>query len=330
MGGCVGQVGAQALNLTRTAWLAAGLPMTVAATTVDAQCGSSQQAANLAWALLKSGAVECAVACGVEVMSRVPMGSTVPRDPDVGKPVNTTYRNRFEFTTQFEGAERIARSRGITRRDCDRFGKESQDRAAAAWQLGAFDTQISAVQLEGGLEANRDEGVRETTLEGLALLKANLDGGVHTPGTSSQIADGASAIILMSDSLAAATGVPVLAEVIDTCVVGCDPVLKLEGPIPATHTLLDRNNLTIGDVDVIEINEAFASVVLAWEREFQPDMSRVNPNGGAIALGHPLGATGTMLVAKATHELVRQDKELGLVTMCCGGGLGTGTLIRRA
>jgi len=339
VGGCVGQTGMQAMNVTRNAWLAAGLPIEVAATTVDSQCGSSQQATNLAYALIASGVVDAAVACGVEVMSKVPMGATT-KDPAFGKPINKRYWQHHEFTSQFEGSERIAEQWGITRADCDEFGRLSQDRAAQAWAEDRFATQILPVDAPDVDEegkptgtthrVERDEGVRETTLEGLAQLKpTGRPDGVHTAGTSSQIADGAAAVLLMTRDKATALGLTPKATVVDVCLVGSDPVLMLTGPIPATRKLLDHNGLTPGDVDVFEINEAFASVVLAWEQELKPDAARVNPNGGAIALGHPLGATGAMLLTKAVHELERAGGEHALVTMCCGGGLGTGTLLRR-
>ena len=340
VGGCVGQVGMQSMNVTRNAWLAAGLPVEVAAATVDAQCGSSQQATNIAYSMVASGVVDVAIACGVELMSRVPMGSTVPKTPDVGRPVNRNYWAHHEFTSQFEGAERIAESRGITRADCDAFGKLSQDRAARAWEENRFGTQLLEIDVpevdgEGKpsgatRRVSRDEGLRETSLEGLAALKpTGRADGVHTAGTSSQIADGAGAVLLMTREKAAQLGTPPLAAIVDVCMVGCDPVQMLEGPIPATEKLLGDNGLTIDDIDILEINEAFASVVLAWESALKGDMERVNPNGGAIALGHPLGGTGAILITKAVHELRRRDLEHAIVTMCCGGGLGTGTLLRR-
>jgi acetyl-CoA C-acetyltransferase len=341
VGGCVGQVGMQSMNVTRSGWLVAGLPMTVAATTVDAQCGSAQQATSLAYAMVASGVVDVAVGCGVESMSRVPMGSTTPSDPNVGKPINRSYWEHYEFTSQFEAAERIAAAWGISRADTDEFGVLSQDRAASAWSEGRFDSQIVPVEApvladDGSRDdatrtITRDEGLRATSLETLASLRPNgRPDAIHTAGTSSQIADGASAVLVMTKDRADALGVQPLATVVDVCLVGCDPVMMLEGPIPATRKLLQDNGLTIDQIDVVEINEAFASVVLAWEKEFKPDMDRVNPNGGAIALGHPLGATGAMLIGKAVHELLRTDGEHALVTMCCGGGLGTGTLLRRA
>jgi acetyl-CoA C-acetyltransferase len=339
IGGCVGQVGMQTMNVTRNAWLSQGLPLEVASTTVDTQCGSSQQATNLAYALIASGVVDSAMGCGVEAMSQVPMGSTVPKEPSVGKPVNKKYWEHFEFTSQFDGAERIAKQWGISRDDTDAFGKRSQDLAAAAWADNRFDSQIVALDAPIGFEdgkptketqrVTRDGGLRDTTLEGLRSLRTNMPDGVHSAGTSSQVTDGAGAVLMMSREKADALGLDVKATIVDTCLVGSDPVLMLTGPIPATQKLLADNKLSIGDIDVTEINEAFASVVLAWAKELQPDMATVNPNGGAIALGHPLGGTGAVLLTKAIHELIRTDKEHALVTMCCGGGLGTGTLIRR-
>ena len=341
VGGCVGQVGMQTMNVARNAWLAAGLPLEVAATTVDAQCGSSQQATNLAYSLVKSGVVDSAVSCGVELMSRVPMGSSIPKDPDVGKPVNKRYWDHYEWTSQFEGAERIADKWGITRADTDEYGLRSQQLAAAAWDHDAFGAQIVPIDApvldDGGqptgdtVTVTRDGGLRDTTLEGLAQLKpVAREDGVHTAGTSSQISDGAGAVLMMTEEKAAELGLTPRASIVDTCLVGSDPVLMLTGPIGATHMLLADNGLTMDDIDLVEINEAFASVVLAWERELGPDRETVNPNGGAIALGHPLGGTGSILVTKAVHELERADGEHAIVTMCCGGGLGTGTLLRRA
>src|SRR3954468_18802873 len=338
VGGCVSQVGMQAFNIPRTAWLAAGLPLSAAATTVDSQCGSSQQATNLATSLVAAGVVDVAVACGVELMSRVPMGSSLGEG--VGKAVPKSYFAKYEWTTQFEGAERIAEKWGLTREDTDKLGVESQQRAARAWAEGRFGTQIVAVDApdlgEDGKptgtthRVERDEGLRETTMEALAGLKpvARPDG-VHTAGSSSQISDAAAAVLIMSRAKADALGLRPRARVVDTCLVGTDPVLMLTGPIDATHRLLERNGMTINDIDLTEINEAFASVVLAWEREISPDHSTVNPNGGAIALGHALGSTGAVLVTKALHELERIDGTNALVTMCCGGGLGTGTILER-
>jgi acetyl-CoA C-acetyltransferase len=340
VGGCVGQVGMQSMNVTRTAWLTAGLPLEAPATTVDAQCGSSQQATNLAYALVASGTVDAAVGCGIELMSQVRFGATTPKEPNSGRPINRNYFEHFEFTSQFEGSERMADHWGITRGDCDSFGKLSQDRAARAWREDRYGTQLVSVEApvlddEGSptgetVTVARDEGLRETTMEGLAQLKpSGRPDGVHTAASSSQISDGAGAILLMTADKAAALGVKPLARVVDTCLVGSDPEFMLTGPIGATQKLLADNGMAIEDIDVVEINEAFASVVLCWEKEIDPDMERVNPNGGAIALGHPLGGTGAILTTKAVHELQRTDGEFALVTMCCGGGLGTGTLLQR-
>jgi acetyl-CoA C-acetyltransferase len=338
--GCVSQVGEQSFNVGRTAWLTAGLPLTTAVTTVDTQCGSSQQATNVAHSLVASGTVDVAIAGGVEVMSRIPIGSNSSKKLGLGVPIPKTYFGQYEMTSQFEGAERIADKWGISRADTDAFGLASQQRAAQAWAEGRFDTQVVAVDApdvdEDGKptgtthHVTRDGGLRETTLEALAGLKpvARPDG-VHTAGSSSQISDGAAAVLMMSAEKAAALSLTPRARVVDTCLVGVDPVLMLTGPIDATQRLLARTGMTIGDIDISEINEAFASVVLAWQREVGADLDRTNVNGGAIALGHPLGGTGAVLVTKALHELERADKSTALVSMCCGGGLGTGTIIER-
>ncbi len=340
VGGCVSQVGEQAFNITRTAWLSAGLPLTTAATTVDTQCGSSQQATNLASALVGSGVVDVALACGVEVMSRIPIGVGGSKALGLGVPINKAYFNRYEMTSQFEGAERIADKWGITRADADAFGLRSQQLAAQAWAEDRFGGQYVSVEApdrnEDGTRADtfhtvaRDEGLRETTLEKLSTLKpVGRENGVHTAGNSSQISDGASAVLLMTEEKAAALGLQPRARIVDTCNVGVDPVLMLTGPIDATQRLLGRTGLSIDDIDVFEVNEAFASVVLAWQKEVGADPSKVNPNGGAIALGHPLGGTGGFLITKALYELERTGGRYGLISMCCGGGLGTGTIIER-
>ena len=339
--GCVGQVGEQSFNIGRTSWLTAGLPQTTAVTTVDTQCGSSQQATNVAAALVASGVVDVAIASGVELMSRIPIGSNSSKKLGLGVPIPKTYFPQYEFTSQFEGAERIADKWGVTRADADAFGLASQQRAARAWAEGRFDTQIVAIDApdvdEDGKptgtthRVERDEGLRETTAEALAGLKpvARPDG-VHTAGSSSQISDGAAAVVLMSADKASSLGLRSRARVVDTCLVGVDPILMLTGPIDATQRLLQRTGMALSDIDLVEINEAFASVVLAWQRELGADLERTNPNGGAIALGHPLGGTGAILMTKALHELERSDLSTALVTMCCGGGLGTGTIIERS
>ena len=312
VGGCINKVGAQAMSVTRTAWLTAGGPAEVPCSTVDSQCGSSQYAVNLAASLIVSGAEDVVLACGVENMSLLPIGSDAVAGAQAGfgKPISRKYREHFEFTSQFEGAERIATKYGITRDDTDRFGLESQLRAARAIGEGRFESQLVPVEVPApntdGKQRSaelrtvvRDEVPRKTSMEALAGLKpvARPDG-IHTAGSSSQVADGAAAVLLMTAAKARELGCRPRARVIDTCLVGCDPVLMLEGPIPATRKLLNRNGLRINDIDVFEINEAFASVVLSWARTLEPNMERVNPNGGAIALGHPLGATGCGLVTE--------------------------------
>ena len=338
VGGCVSQVGEQTFNIARTAWLSAGLPLEVAATTVDAQCWSSQQATNMATTLVKAGVVDMALACGIESMSRVPLGAAVRND--FGRPTPKSYFGHYEVTSQFEGAERIADKWGITRADCDRFGLESQQRAQQAWKENRFEREVLPVDAPDVDEegkpvgtthhVGRDEGLRETSLEALAKLKpVARENGVHTAGSSSQITDGAAAVLVTTAARARELGLRPRARVVDQCLVGVDPVLMLTGPIDATRRMMERTGLTIDDFDTIEINEAFASVVLAWEREVKPDMAKVNPNGGAIALGHPVGATGARLITTALHELERSDGQFALITMCCGGGLGTGTVLER-
>ena len=340
VGGCVSQVGEQSYNITRNAWLSAGLPLTVAATTVDTQCGSSQQATNLATALIKGEVVDIAIACGVEVMSRVPIGSNSNKKLGLGVPIPKTYFAQYEFTSQFEGAERIADIWNVTRDDTDGLAFSSQARAAQAWAEDRFAGQYLTVEApDRDEEGNaldtfhtvaRDEGIRETTLEKLATLKSlGRESGVHTAGNSSQISDGASAVLMMTEEKAAALGLKPRARIVDTCLVGVDPVLMLTGPIDATQKMLARTGLSIDDIDTFEINEAFASVVLAYQKAVGADPAKVNPNGGAIALGHPLGATGGFLLTKALYELERTGGRYGLVSMCCGGGLGTGTIIER-
>ncbi|MCP3857429.1 MAG: acetyl-CoA C-acyltransferase [Actinomycetia bacterium] len=342
IGGCINKVGAQAMNVTRTAWLSHGGAEEVAASTVDSQCGSSQHAVNLGYSLVASGVEDVVLACGVENMSVLPIGSDAVAGAKAGfgKPVSRSYFEHYEFTSQFEGAERMADKYGISRDDTDGFGLQSQERAAQAIAEGRFETQIIPVEApvvdeEGKktgemITVTRDEVPRDTSLEQLANLKpVAREDGVHTAGSSSQIADGASAVLLMSADKAAELGCTPMAKVSQTALVGCDPVLMLEGPIPATERVLEGEGISIEDVDVFEVNEAFASVVLSWAKTVGADMDKVNPNGGAIALGHPLGGTGCFLTTKAVHELQRTGGQYGLIAMCCGGGLGTGTLIER-
>ncbi len=338
-GGCVSQVGQQSGNITRSAWLAAGLDRNVGASTVHAQCGSSQQAFTLAYGLIAGGVVDVAVAGGVESMDQVPMTSTVM--PELGPAKTSRYAGHYEITTQFEAADRIAEAWGFSRPDLEEFSVRSQQRAAEAINGGRFTSQIVPVEVPVRSETGEvtgtksvavDEGPRPTTLQGLAGLRVNLQdrpGALHTAGTSSQISDGASALLLMTGTRAAELGLRPRARVVDSILVGNDPVMMLTGPIPATQKILSRNGLTLDDIDVIEINEAFASVVLAWSHELKADASKVNVNGGAIALGHPLGATGGVLLTKALNELERTGGRYALVTMCVGGGMGTATVIER-
>ncbi|MEV6876859.1 acetyl-CoA C-acyltransferase [Amycolatopsis sp. NPDC051128] len=329
VGGCVGQVGQQSGNVARNAWLGAGLPLEVPASTVTVQCGSAQQAHTLAHGLVAGGLCDIAVACGVESMSQVPMGSSSIAALGDGR--GGRYAEHWEATTQFEAAERIAERWELDRAELDAFATLSQHRAAEAVAEGRFRDQIVPVKA-GATTFDTDECPRPTSLDVLGTLKPNLPDRAparHTAGSSSQIADGASAVLLMTEERADQLGLRPRARIVDSVLVGSDPELMLTGPIPATRKLLERTGLTTDDLDLVEINEAFASVVLAWQREIGVDLDRVNPNGGAIALGHPLGATGGILITKALHELERTGGRRALVTMCCGGGLGTGTLIER-
>lgn len=341
VGGCINKLGAQGMNITRTAWLSQGGDEKTPCITIDSQCGSSQQAAGLAYSMIRAGMADVVIACGVENMTRLPIGSDAVGLPkEMGKPVSKSYFEHYEFTSQFEGAERVAEKYQITRKDADAFGLQSQQRAAKAQDEGRFKAQIIPLEIpvfdEKGEKTGatkifeRDEIPRDTSLEALAGLKpVARENGVHTAGQSSQIADGAAAVLLMSAAKAKELGLTPKARLVDSVLVGCDPVLMLEGPIPATEKLLAGAGLKISDIDVFEVNEAFASVVLGWAKAVGADMNKVNPNGGAIALGHPLGATGCFLITKALYELERTGGRYGLVSMCCGGGLGTGTLIER-
>jgi len=338
-GGCVSQVGQQSGNVTRTAWLGAGLDQRTGASTIHSQCGSSQQAFTLAYGLVAGGVVDVAVAGGVECMSQVPMTSSVL--PEFGPAKTPRYAEHYEITSQFEAAERIAEAWGLKREDLEEFAVLSQQRAATAIAEGRFAGQIVPVdapvaddagEIVGARTISVDEGPRPTTREGLAGLRLNLPdrpGAGHTAGTSSQISVGASALLLASAERADQLGLRPRARVVDSVLLGSDPVMMLTGPIPATQHVLERNGLSLDDIDIIEINEAFASVVLAWAQETKADLARVNVNGGAIALGHPLGATGGVLLTKALNELERVNGRYALVTMCVGGGMGTGTLIER-
>jgi acetyl-CoA acyltransferase len=330
--GCVSQTGEQSINVGRQAVLLAGFPVEVPATTVDRQCGSSQQAVHFAANLIQSGICDITIAGGVESMSRIPMGSTVFQGP--GAPFPPELTETYEFVNQGVAAEMIADQWKITRRQADEFSAESQRKAAQAQSEGRFDREIAPITVgENGNSrtVSRDQGIRpETTAETLAALQPSFrpDGILHA-GNSSQITDGASAILLMSKEKAMELGMPIRARIRSQVVVGVDPITMLTGPIPATAKVLERAGLKLADIDLVEINEAFAPVVLAWEQEHHPDMAKVNVNGGAIALGHPLGASGARLMTTLLHELERSDTQLGLETMCCGGGLGTATIIDR-
>jgi acetyl-CoA C-acetyltransferase len=327
--GCVSQVGEQSFNIGRTAWLSAGLPEQVGASTVDAQCGSSQQAFTLAAGLVRSGLADVVVACGVESMSRIPIGSNFKKELGFGRPVPPEYLERYRFLNQYQAAEAIAGKWRVTRERADEFGLLSQQRARTAWAEGRFGEQIVPVEAETATVA-RDEGLRETSLEALSRLQPVVPGGIHTAGTASQISDGAAAVLVASERWVADHRVEPKARVVDSMLIGVDPVTMLTGPHEVTPQLLQRNHLAMSDIDLVEINEAFASIVLSWADVADADLARVNPNGGAIALGHPLGATGAVLITKAVHELKRTGGRYALVTMCCGGGLGTGTLLERA
>ncbi len=335
VGGCVSQINEQSFNIARIAWLSQGLPLEVAATTVDSQCGSSQQATSLGAAMVGSGMEASVMACGVEMMTRVPLGSNMAG----GVPMGESYMSHYQPTSQFMGAAMIAEEYQITRAETDAFGLRSQERAIAAWEEDRFAREIVPIEApvlgddgksNGEMRTiERDEGLRATSLEALAGLDPVPGQEIHTAGSSSQVSDGAAAVLLASEAAVAEHGLRKRARIVATTLVGVDPVTMLKGPIPATRKVLDQAGLSVGDIDVFEINEAFASVVLAWQRELQPDPERVNPNGGAIALGHPTGATGARLITTALHELERTDGRYALISMCCGGGLGTGTIIER-
>ncbi|HEX3605774.1 MAG TPA: thiolase family protein [Candidatus Dormibacteraeota bacterium] len=330
--GCVMQTGEQAVNIARQAVLLAGFPIEVPATTVDRQCGSSQQAVHFAANLIQSGVCDITIAAGVESMSRVPMGATVIQGP--GTPFPPELLEQYNLVSQGIAAEMICEEFGITRRDADEYAAESQRRAARAQAEGRFDREIAPMVVGengDGHMVSQDQGIRPgTTVETLAGLQASFkQGGVCHAGNSSQITDGAAALLLMSAEKAAELGLTPRARIRSQAVVGVDPVTMLKGPIPSTAKVLARAGLQLSDIDLFEVNEAFAPVVLAWERSHHPDMDRVNVNGGAIALGHPLGASVARLMTTLLHELERSDRQLGLETMCCGGGIGTATIIDR-
>ena len=328
--GCVQQYGEQMFNVGRNAWLQAGLPVSTPATTVDRQCGSAQQAVNFAAALIASGVHDVAIGSGVEHMGHIPMGIGFSWVDQVGSPWPQELMDRYHLIPQGLSAEMIADQWEIPRSELDELAVRSHRLAHRATEEGRFERETVPMQVNGSTYVT-DQGIRpDTTLEKLAELKpAFKEDGKITAGNSSQISDGAAAVLLMAREKADELGLKPRARILDQTTVGVDPVIMLTGPIPATRKLLERNQMSIGDIDLVEINEAFAPVVAAWQRELEPDMDRVNVNGGAMALGHPLGSTGARLITTLLHELERSDKEVGLVTMCCGGGLGTGTLIER-
>ncbi len=335
--GCVTQAGEQAGNLARISWLARNSGWGTGGTTVDSQCGSGQQANHLVRALVSAGSIECGIAGGCEVMSHVGLGANMQNGPGFFIP-----SEGWEWDmsmSQFEAADRIAENRGITRKDIDEWGMRSQTLAAQARDEGRFKREILPIEApvldaEGKATGetrlvDADQGIRSTNLEGLSQLREAVPGFMHTAGNSSQISDGAAAVLWMDADKAKALGLRPRARIISDVVVGADPYYLLDGPIDATQAVLAKAGMDIGDLDLIEINEAFASVVLSWLQVCKPDVDRVNVNGGAIALGHPVGATGSRLIITALHELERQDKQTALVTMCCGAAVGTGTIIER-
>jgi acetyl-CoA C-acetyltransferase len=334
VGGCVTQAGEQGSNVTRNAWLSAGLPFEVAATTVDCQCGSSQQANHLIAGLIETGAIDVGIACGIEAMSRVGLGANVINGPGTSKPAGFPW----DMPDQFGAAERIAKRRGITREDVDALGLASQRNAARAVAEQRFEREIAPVEVPvvgpNGPTGERsvvraDQGPRPSSAEGLAKLKPVLPDGIHTAGNSSQISDGAAAVLWMSEERARAAGLRPRARIRAQVLVGSDPYFHLDGPVDATRRVLERAGMRLSDIDLYEVNEAFASVVLSWARVHEPEMERVNVNGGAIALGHPVGATGSRLITTALHELERSGRGTALISMCCGGALATGTILER-
>jgi acetyl-CoA C-acetyltransferase len=335
VGGCVTQAGEQSGDIARRAWLHAGLPQATGATTIDAQCGSGQQSAHLIAALVSAGVIDAGIACGIESMSRIGLGANIT--PGTGSPRPDSWS--IDLPNQFEGADRIARDRGFSREYVDSWGLASQRKARVAVDEGRFKREIVPVEapvLDGdGAPTGQtrlvdtDQGLRDTTAEGLAGLAPVLDGGTHTAGTSSQISDGASAVLIMDEDRARRHGLTPRARIAAQCLVGSEPYYHLDGPVQATDRLLARSGRSMADLDLFEVNEAFAAVVLSWASVHEPDLDRVNVNGGAIALGHPVGSTGTRLITTALHELERRDASSALISMCAGGAMATGTILDR-
>jgi acetyl-CoA acetyltransferase family protein len=328
--GCVQQFGEQAFNIARNAWLQEGLPIEAAATTVDRQCGSAQQAVNFGAALIAAGVHDVVIGSGVEHMGHISFADGAKTQAEYGNAFTSKLMEKHNIVGQGLGAEMIAEQYEIPRSELDELAVRSHRLAAKATDEGKFEREMVPFRVNGDTYMT-DQGIRpDTSLETISQLKPVFkEGGRITAANSSQISDGAAAVLLMSADKARALGLTPRARIIDQTTVGCDPVKMLEGPIPATAKLLERNGITMNDIDYVEINEAFAPVIAAWQREHNPDMDRVNPRGGAMALGHPLGSTGARLITTLLHELEDDDREIGLVTMCCGGGLGTGTLIQR-
>ena len=333
--GCVTQAGEQSGNLAKNAWLHMGVDYSTGASTVDTQCGSAQACNHLVSALIDAGQMDIGIAAGVEVMSRVGLGANVAHGPGFFMTDPWPWDQPF---TQFEAADRIAKNRGISKEDCDTLAVRSQDNAIRAWDEGLFPQVIPVeapvVGEDGQATGNthtvdRDQGMRPTTMESLADLRILTEGGVHTPGTASQISDGAAAVLYMSAEEAKARGLKPRARIIQGVVAGSDPYYLLDGPVNATELLFKKTGMSMGDIDVVEINEAFASVVLSWQKVFDADMDKVNMRGGAIALGHPVGSTGARLIGEALINLEQQDKNVALIAMCCGAANGTGTIIER-
>ncbi|MFQ5514557.1 MAG: steroid 3-ketoacyl-CoA thiolase [Myxococcota bacterium] len=336
IGGCVTQAGEQSNNVTRHAWLSLGRTYELAGTTVDAQCGSGQQANHIVAAFVRAGSIDVGIGCGVEVMSHVPLGSNVAHGPGFFLTPDWPWD---ATPNQFDAAERVAKKRGTTREECDELALRSHQNAVRARDEGRFKREILPIEApvmgEDGNPTGEtrlvetDEGIRESTREGLASLKPVVEGFMHTAGNSSQISDGAAAVLWMSAEKAKSLGLRPRARILADVVVGTDPHYLLDGPVDATNRILQKTGMKISDIDLFEINEAFASVVISWIKVFEPDIDRVNVNGGAIALGHPVGATGSRLLVTALHELERRDASTAFVSMCCGSALGTGTIIER-
>ena len=337
IGGCVTQAGEQSNNITRQSWLSEGDDWTCGGTTIDTQCGSGQQANHLINALVKGGSIDVGIACGVEMMSHVGLGANVINGPGYFMPENWPWDSP---QTQFEMAQRIAANRGISREDADAFALSSQQKAAAAQAEGRFDREIVPIEApvlgDDGkptgdtVKVDRDQGIRETTAEGLADLKPVLPDTIHTAGNSSQISDGAAAVLIMTKEKAEQYGLKPRARIVQDVLTGTDPYYGLDGPVDATRVMEKKTGMSIrNDIDLYEINEAFASVPLSWAQVYDIDMAKVNVNGGAIALGHPVGATGSRLIVTALHELERSGLGTAFITMCCGANVGTGTIIER-